>query len=97
MLIVNQKEREAVNMAVDALNMYFRQYESEEDLPELDEDGYSKKLLISFENMSDPDIGEYRQDKDGSGDFYIGDFDDTFLSHNLIVNGWMPLPKCIRK
>lgn len=64
-----------------------------ERLPDLDEEGYSEKLLISFDNFSLPAIGEYRQDPDGSGAWYEGDCDETLLSYGLIVNAWMPLPE----
>ena len=97
-LIGNQREREAVSMVVDALERYWRPIRSEDDLPPLDEDGYSEKLLVSFANAIDPEIGEYRRKEDGSGGaFYVGDLDETFAQYGLIVNAWMPLRKSYRE
>ena len=95
MLIVNQKEQTAINMAINALNAYWRSYEFETDIPPLDDDGYSERVLLSFDNAIDPDIGEYRQDDDG-GAFY-NDVDETYAGLGLIVNGWMPLPMSLRR
>ena len=53
-------------------------------------------ILVSFENSTLPDIATYRADEDGSGAFYIGDEDHTYLSLGLFVNAWMPLPKPYR-
>lgn len=88
---------ETLNMAIDALNMYWRPFEFETDIPPLDDEGYSERVLLSFDNAIDPDIGEYRQDEDGGGAFYIGDTDDTYAGLGLIVNGWMPLPESLRE
>lgn len=61
-------------------------------LPELDEDGYSKKLLLSFCNFPLPTIGEYRV-LDGVGKWYDGDSDESVNAYALKVNAWMPLPE----
>ena len=53
-------------------------------------------ILVSFENFSLPDIATYRVDDDGSGAFYPGDEDYTYLSVGFYVNAWMPLPKPYR-
>lgn len=58
-----------------------------ERLPEPD-----KYILVSFSNFSLPDIGVYEQKKDGSGTFYPGDENKSYLSFGLMVNAWMPLP-----
>ena len=50
-------------------------------------------ILVSFENCSPPDIATYRVDDDGSGAFYQGDEDYTYLSVGIFVNAWMPLPE----
>lgn len=69
----------------------------DERLPEVNEDGYSDYVLISFENYTIPTIGMYWQEKDGSGAFHDGDdLDRTLASYGLFVNAWMPLPKCMR-
>lgn len=66
-----------------------------EKLPELDEDGYSEKLLLSFCNFPLPTIGEYRV-SDGVGKWYDGDSDESVNAYALKVNAWMPLPKPYR-
>ena len=49
-------------------------------------------VLFSFENYTLPDIGRY--ENDGKSDkFYPGDDEETYESHGLIVNAWMPLPE----
>ena len=52
-------------------------------------------VLLSFENFRLPMIGRYEQDKNGCGNFYLGDCDgqDTCLANNLYVNAWMELPE----
>lgn len=50
-------------------------------------------ILVSFDNYILPDIATYRVDDDGSGAFYPGDEDYTYLSVGLYVNAWMPLPE----
>ena len=63
-----------------------------ERLPELDEDGYSQKVLACYENYSGCDILEYRA-TDGIGKWYIGDMDDSPEDLGVIVSAWMPLPE----
>ena len=53
-------------------------------------------VLVSFDNSTTPDIATYRVDDDGSGAFYQGDEDYTYLSAGLFVNAWMPLPEPYR-
>ena len=53
-------------------------------------------ILVSFENFSLPNIATYRVDEDGSGAFYPGDEDYTYLSMKFFVNAWMPLPEPYR-
>ena len=65
-------------------------------LPEVDEDGYSDHILVSFENATEPEIGQYRTEANGDGSFYIGDMLETFLQYGFFVNAWMPLPECYR-
>lgn len=50
-------------------------------------------ILVSFDNFTLPDIATYRVDDDGSGAFYPGDEDYTYLSVGFFVNAWMPLPE----
>lgn len=60
-----------------------------ERLPEVDKDGYSDYILLSFENYGMPSVGMYWQDKDGNGAFHDGDVERTLVS----VKAWMPLPE----
>ncbi|MEQ2383118.1 DUF551 domain-containing protein [Lachnospiraceae bacterium CLA-AA-H58] len=53
-------------------------------------------ILVSFDNFTLPDIAIYRVDDDGSGAFYPGDEDYTYLSVGFYVNAWMPLPEPYR-
>ena len=53
-------------------------------------------ILVSFENFSLPNIATYRVDEDGSGAFYPGDEDYTYLSAGVFVNAWMPLPEAYK-
>lgn len=53
-------------------------------------------ILVSFDNYILPDIATYRVDDDGSGAFYPGDEDYTYLSVGFYVNAWMPLPEPYR-
>lgn len=53
-------------------------------------------VLVSFDNSTLPDIATYRVDDDGSGAFYPGDEDYTYLSVGFFVNAWMPLPEQYR-
>ena len=64
-------------------------------MPEVDEEGYSEYVLVSFSNASCLDIGQYRVDEEG-GAWYSGDDDDPYTRIGLFVNAWMPLPKPYR-
>lgn len=59
-----------------------------ERLPESD-----NYILLSFENYSIPEIGRYEIGKDGSGAFYPGDDEKSYVSYGLFVNAWQPLPE----
>ena len=63
-----------------------------ERLPDAD-----KYILVSFENFTISDIGRYETDKDGSGAFYPGDDDKSYVEYGLFVNAWMPLPEPFRE
>ena len=63
-----------------------------ERLPELDEDGYSQKVLACYGNYSGCDILEYRA-TEGIGKWYIGDMDESPEDIGLMVLAWMPLPE----
>ena len=59
--------------------------------PEVNEEGYSEYILLSYDNFNLIDIGEYRVDKDGNGAFYPGDDTRSCVSYGFIVNAWMPM------
>ena len=61
-------------------------------LPDLDEDGYSDKVLVSFSNFTGCEICEYRI-VDGKGDWYVGDSEERPAEYGIHVNAWMPLPE----
>lgn len=61
----------------------------DERLPETDD-----YILLSFANYSIPLVGRYEEDKDGGGNFYVGDDLISCLGNDLYVNAWTPLPKC---
>ncbi len=63
-----------------------------ERLPELDEDGYSQKVLACYGNYSGCDILEYRA-TEGIGKWYIGDMDESPEDIGLMVLAWMSLPE----
>lgn len=63
-----------------------------ERLPELDDDGYSTHVLVSFSNFTLPCIGQIRK-TDGETHWYEGDDEKALDSFGLHVNAWMPLPK----
>ena len=99
-LCVNGQLEDKAKQALEALREYDWHPiygDDGEDLPELDEDGYSEKVLVSFANSTLPEIGEYRQEEDGSGSFYVGDLTDKFSDYGLIVNAWKPLQESYRE
>lgn len=59
-----------------------------EMLPDSDE-----YILLSFDNFTLPDIGRYEVGSDGSGAFYPGYDNKSYVSYGLFVNAWMPLPE----
>ena len=99
-LCVNGQLEDKAKQALEALREYDWHPiygDDGEDLPELDEDGYSEKVLVSFGNYSLPDIGEYRQEEDGSGSFYVVDLTKKFSDYGLVVNAWMKIPELYRE
>lgn len=61
-------------------------------MPEVDDEGYSDYILLSFRNATFLCIGQYRVDEEG-GAFYDGDSEDPLTKIGLFVNAWMPLPE----
>ena len=58
----------------------------EEKLPE--DDGY---ILVSFSNYTLADVARYKENEEG-GAFYPGDDEKSYVSYELFVNAWQPLP-----
>lgn len=67
-----------------------------ERLPELDEDGYSDKVLVCFSNFTGCEVCEYRECDDCHG-WYVGDSDDNPEDVGVHVIAWMPLPEPYRE
>jgi hypothetical protein len=63
----------------------------EKKLPDVEEDGSSDFIMLSYENYPLPDAGRYYQDKDGSGWFGFGNIEEPLSRIGLIVNAWRPL------
>ena len=61
-------------------------------MPEVDDEGYSDYILLSFRNAPFLCIGQYREDEEG-GAFYDGDDENPLTKMGLFVNAWMPLPE----
>ena len=83
--IVDEKVKEL------AQHMESRWIPCSERLPEIDEDGYSSYVLVSFSNFTLPCIGQLRK-TDGENHWYEGDDEKALDSFGLHVNAWMPLP-----
>lgn len=93
---IDMRKKESVDKLINALGKY--EDLEEQGLPEKEwipseeppvNDDY---ILLSFANFSIPLVGHYEKNKEG-GAFYIGDDEESCISQNFIVNGWMPLPK----
>ena len=65
----------------------------EDHLPEVNEEGCSDYILLSFDNYGVPAIGRYEFDEENGGAFYEGDEERSCLSYGLFVNAWQPLVK----
>ena len=85
---IDCETEEDFKMIQEAVKQYRGWIDVDEELPKDD-----KYILLSFRNFSVPAIGRYEEDEEG-GSFYIGDEDESCVSQDMIVNAWMPLPKC---
>lgn len=63
-----------------------------ERLPDVDDDGYTDKVLVSFDKYCGVEICEYRI-INGVGKWYAGDTDDAPEDLGLRITAWMPLPE----
>ena len=80
----------------EKINEAMRQYQGWIDINDRLPDP-EEYVLVSFENFTLPDIGRYEAESDGSGAFYPGDEDASYVSFGAFVNAWMPLPKVYRR
>ena len=80
----------------EKINEAMRQYQGWIDINDRLPDP-EEYVLVSFENFTLPDIGRYEAESDGSGAFYPGDEDASYVSFGVFVNAWMPLPKVYRR
>lgn len=83
------------NTVIDAENFVYdnRWHPIDEELPEVNSEGLSDYILLSFENFTLAEVGRYEEDKDGNGAFYVGDDNKPCSSFGLYVNAWRPLPR----
>lgn len=97
-LIVNYKEKEALEMAKQALLTLERErwrpvMDGDGEMPLVDDEGYSGFVLANFTNAPGMfDIAQYREDDQG-GAFYSGDEPDPYTKIGLFVSAWRPLPE----
>ena len=90
-IVIHCESEEDQKDAKEALKEIRRWIPVTEKLPEPE-----TYILVSFDNFTLPDIATYRVDDDGSGAFYSGDEDYTYISVGFYVNAWMPLPGVYR-
>ena len=62
-----------------------------ERMPDLDEEGFSEKMLVSFSNFGGLEICEYRETDEEHG-WYVGDSAENPEDVGAHVIAWMPLP-----
>ena len=90
-IVIHCESEEDQKDAKEALKEIRRWIPVTEKLPEPE-----TSILVSFDNFTLPAIATYRVDDDGSGAFYQGDEDYTYISVGFYVNAWMPLPEPYR-
>lgn len=61
--------------------------------PEVDEKGYSERILLNFANATVHEIGRYVVDKYSGCAYYIGNDTKPCSIYGLFVDAWMPLPE----
>lgn len=87
----SEKEQHEVMERLNSMN-WIPILDGDGQMPEVDDEGYSDYILLSFRNASFLCIGQYREDEEG-GAFYEGDDEDPLTKIGLFVNAWMPLPE----
>ena len=68
----------------EKINEAMRQYQGWIDINDRLPDP-EEYVLVSFENFTLPDIGRYEAESDGSGAFYTGDEDASYVSFGVFV------------
>ena len=69
------------------------------DIHEDDESTYpddDRTVLVSFSNFSSVLLGRFDRDED-VGVWRVGDVEETFIEHGLLVDGWWELPRKVEK
>lgn len=61
--------------------------------PEVNEEGYSERILLNFANATVHEIGQYVVDKYSGCAYYIGNDTKPCSIYGLFVDAWMPLPE----
>ena len=87
----SEKEQHEVMERLNSMN-WIPILDRDGQMPEVDDEGYSDYILLSFRNASFLCIGQYREDEEG-GAFYDGDSENPLTKIGLFVNAWMPLPE----
>lgn len=87
----SEKEQHEVMERLNSMN-WIPILDGDGQMPEVDDEGYSDYILLSFRNASFLCIGQYREDEEG-GAFYDGDSENPLTKIGLFVNAWMPLPE----
>ena len=64
-----------------------------ENTPEVNEEGYSERILLNFANATVHEIGQYFVDKYSGCAYYIGNDTKPCSIYGLFVDAWMPLPE----
>ena len=78
-------------MAIDLINGWIHVMGGEGQMPEVNEDGHSKTLLMSFSNFPGMMLGEYRADETGGAFYNLSD--EPLAKLGIFVNAWHSLPE----
>lgn len=90
-IVIHCESAEEQENAINILKS--KQWIPADQHPEVNANGESEYILLSFSNYTLPTIGLYRKDNDDSGAYYVGNDDKSCSSYGIIVNAWMPLPE----
>lgn len=90
-IVIHCESAEEQENAINILKS--KQWIPADQPPEVNANGESEYILLSFSNCTLPVIGSYRKDDDDNGAYYNDDADKPLCSYGLFVNAWMPLPE----